>query len=107
MPAVADMQQSIIKEFEGNPEVVTVLYNQGGNYGETKVWLKEVWDNFYLRGDVLFDASGQNSLQNYNQPLTDLPFGRAFIIDQTGKVVLPYFTHQADLAIETIYSLLD
>ena len=101
------MQQSIIKEFENNPDVVTVLYNQGGRQGETEPWLKEIWSNFYLRGDIIFDETGENSIMNYNQADTGLPFGRSFIIDQSGNVVLPYFSHQADLAVETIYSLLD
>jgi hypothetical protein len=107
MPAVADMQNSIIKEFEANPCVVTAIYNEGGDRGETREWLETVWDNYYLRGSIIWDATGNISRQAYDQPDTGLPFGRSFIIDRGGDVVLPYFGHDAARAIKTIYGLLD
>ena len=101
------MQNSIIKEFENNPNVVAVIYNEGGTFNESLDWTKTLWDNYYLRGGILWDRTGDNSKDNYDQPDTGLPFGRAFIIDQQGNVARPYFGHNPDLAIETIFGLLE
>jgi hypothetical protein len=68
--------------------------------------VQEFWDNFYLRGQVIWDSTGQVSRQLYEQPGTGLPFGRGFIIDQTGRVALPYFGHQPQMAIAKIHELL-
>ncbi|MBU0508606.1 hypothetical protein KKH27_07215 [bacterium] len=96
----------MIKEFENNPNVVAVMYNEGGRNGETRAWTETVWNNFYLRGGLIFDELGNNGRLIYNQPNTGLPFGRFFIIDPEGNIALPYFGHDAKKAIGTIYSLL-
>jgi len=100
------MENTIVREFMGNPSVVTVLFNQGGSQGETLSWLQTFWDNYYLRGQVLFDETGQIGAGEYGQPSTGLPFGRGFIIDADGRVDWPYFGHQPDAAIARIYELL-
>jgi hypothetical protein len=101
------MQNTIIKEFAHTKSLVkAVIYNQGGQFGETKQWLKTFWDNYYLRGSVLFDETGQTAMKYYRQPSTGLPFGRGFIIDPQGNVALPYFGHQPEMVIEKIYELL-
>ncbi len=101
------MQNTIVKEFEDNPNVVTALYNEGGRNGETLSWTQTVWDNYYLRGSIIWDATGDNSRENYNQPNTGLPFGRNFIIDQQGNVALAKFGYDPATIIETIYELLN
>jgi hypothetical protein len=100
------MQNSVVKAFEGNPDVVTVLLDQGGARGEDRAWLGTIWDNFHLRGSILFDATGSVALGSFDQPATGLPFGRSFVIDQAGNVSLPYFLHEADRAITAISALL-
>jgi hypothetical protein len=100
------MQNTIVKEFENNPDVVTFVYNQGGIFGETRDWLETFWENYYLRGAVVFDETGFTAVTDYGQPMTDLPFSRGFIIDQDGKVALPYFGHHPKMVIEKIYELL-
>jgi hypothetical protein len=99
------MQNTIVKEFEDNPEVVTVLLNSGGHYKETLSWMFTLWDNYYLRGPVMHDSTASASTY-YTQPGTGLPFGRNFIIDRDGTIVTPYFGHSPKLAINTIYELL-
>jgi len=101
------MQNNIIREFEDHPEVVVFVYEEGGRNGETEEWFQVFWDNFFLRGRVLFEASGAISRTHYDQPATGLPFGRGFIIGRDGRVVLPYFGHQPEMVIETIRRLLD
>lgn len=96
----------MVREFKNNPNVVAVSYNEGGRFGEDQEWLETFWSNYYLRGSVLFDATGDNSRQKYDQPNTGLPVGRGFIIDQEGNVAMPYFGHQPDHVIQTIYALL-
>jgi len=54
---------------------------------------------------TLSDQMGLTAM-HYEQPQTGLPFGRGFIIDQTGHVALPYFGHQPDMVIAKIYELL-
>ncbi len=100
------MQNSIVKEFEGNPNVVTAVFEQGGSHGETGDWVQVFWSNYYLRGGLLWDATGTTAGGVYGQPDTHLPFGRGFIIDQEGIVDLPYFGHQPQMAITRIYELL-
>ena len=100
------MQNTIVKEFEGNPDVVTLVWDEGGKFGETRQWLETFWSNYDLRGSVLFDATGQVSRTHYGQPATGLPFGRGFIIDREGKIALPYFGHRPAMAIREIYRLL-
>ena len=86
------MQNTIVKEFEGNADVVTLLFNQGSVMGEDYDWMKTFWDNLYLRGTVVHDATWV-AANEYLQPNTNLPFGRGFIIDRDGTVALPYFGH--------------
>ena len=100
------MQNTIVREFEGNADVVTLLFNQGGVMGEDYDWMKTFWDNLYLRGTVVHDATWV-AANEYLQPNTNLPFGRGFIIDRDGTVALPYFGHNPRLVIDTIYDLLD
>ena len=99
------MQNTIIKEFRGNPSVVTAVFEEGGRMHEVLSWVRTFWDNYYLRGSVIWDADGAAG-KSYKQPSTGLPFGRGFIIDQEGNVALPYFGHRPQLVIDTIYSLL-
>ena len=100
------MQTSVIATFESNPSVEAVLLDQGGFLGESRAWLEEVWSRFYLRGRVIFDATGTTAQLDYAQPSTGLPFARYFIIDQQGDVSLPYFGHDARKAIDAINALL-
>jgi hypothetical protein len=39
------MQNTIVKEFEGNPGVVAAVFDQGGQNGETRDWLETFWDS--------------------------------------------------------------
>ena len=100
------MQNTVIREFQDHPDVVTAVYHEGGRLGETGDWMRTFWDNYYLRDKVIWDASGSVGQPNYKQPATGLPFGRGFIIGRDGKVVLPYFGHRPEFVIETIRSLL-
>ena len=61
MPAVADLENSIVKEFENEPRVVTAIMNQAEGVNT----VRRVWTNYYLRGpdskkSLAFDES--NSL---------------------------------------------
>jgi len=94
-----------VKEFQNNPSVVVALFNEGGRLGETRDWLETFWNNYFLRGSVIFDENGGVG-QLYSQPGIGIPFGRGFIIDQEGNVALPYFSHRPSFAIEKIYDLL-
>ena len=38
------MQNTIVKEFDGNPYVVTLIFDQGGQYDETRDWLEPFLD---------------------------------------------------------------
>jgi len=95
----------VIREFQDDPRVVTLPFQEGGRMQEELPWVKTFWENYYLREDVIFDTDGSSG-KFYQQPQTGLPFGRGFIIDRQGKVALPYFGYDSRLAIETIYSLL-
>lgn len=61
MPAVADMQNTIVAAFEDNPDVVMVVYDEGGRNGETAEWFRSFWEHVYLRGSAVFDSDGQVS----------------------------------------------
>lgn len=100
------MQNTIVKEFEEHPNVFAAVFQQGGAHGETREWLETFWDNYYLRGGVIYDENGDIGGSAYSQPSLGLPFGRGFIIDQEGRVALPYFGHQPEMAIAKIYELL-
>lgn len=101
------MQNTIIKAFENHPEVVVAVYNEGGMMRETRDWCETFWDNFFLRGSVIFEETGDFSKTVYQQPQTQLPFGRGFIIDRDGMVAMPYFSHKPRMAIDKIYELLN
>lgn len=96
------MQNTIVKEFMDNPSVVTAPLNQA----ESRSWVETFWTNYYLRGGLIWDQAGNIGGNAYSQPNVGIPFGRGFIIDQEGRVALPYFGHQPDMVIETIYDLL-
>jgi len=100
------MQNSIIKEFENNPDVVAAVYEQGGQNGETRQWVETLWSNFHLRGGIIWDASGTNGKNTYAQPDTGLPFGRSYVIDQQGNIAAATFGYDPSSVIQTIYSLL-
>ena len=101
------MQNTIIKEFaDRKADVTTVIWNEGGKFGENREWLETVWSNLYLRGTVLCDETGEVSQQSYGQPYTGLPFGRGFLIDPEGRVVLPHFGHQPAMVIDRIREVL-
>lgn len=99
------MENTIIREFEGNPNVTAVIFCQGGQNGETRAWLETFWSSYYLRGGVIWDETGAVGAL-YGQPSTGLPFGRGFIIDPEGRVSLPYFGHQPQMAIAAIHEML-
>jgi hypothetical protein len=100
------MQNTIIREFEDNPHVVAVTFNQAGARYEDQAWLEIFWSNYYLRGGILFDELSAVGAGAYGQPDTGLPFGRGFIIDHDGYVVHPYFGYQPKATIARIYELL-
>jgi len=100
------MQNTIIKEFEGNSNVVTAVFQEGGRQNETYDWTRTFWGNYYLRGTVIWDESGSVGQGNYLHPRTGLPFGRGFIIDPNGDVAVPTFGHNPKFVTRTIYSLL-
>jgi len=100
------MQNTIVKEFENNPNVFVAVFNQGGRNGETRAWLEDFWSHYYLRGGVLFDVNGDIGSNLWGQPQTHLPFFRGFIIDPDGWVIKPYFGHHPQMVIDQIYELL-
>ncbi|MHC5112046.1 MAG: hypothetical protein ACYTHJ_19455 [Planctomycetota bacterium] len=100
------MQNTIIREFENNPDVVVAVYNDGGTLGESRAWLETWWSNYYLRGSVIVDETGEVSDSSYLQPYTWLPFGRGFLIDADQNVVLPLFGYNPERVIDEIYQLL-
>ena len=106
MPSVTDMQNGVLKAFEGNSNVVAKVYEVGGSQGETLSWLQTVWSNFYLRSDTLWEANGNNAQNVYRQPDTAIPFGRSYVIDQNGKIAGAYFGYDPTKAIAKINDLL-
>ena len=103
MPAVADIQNTIVKEFEGDPRVVTAVISQD----EPKATLETFWRNLYLRGTMIYDALGEFSRDAYGQPDVGLPASRWFVIGPDQTIVLPQYGYDPDLAIETIYAQLE
>lgn len=85
---------------------MTVIYNVGGTYNEDLDWLLTLWENYFMRGPVVFDEDASVAI-DYRHPRTGLPFGRGFIIDQQSIVDTPYFGHRPRQAIKRIYELLD
>ncbi len=106
--AEADMQNTIIKEFADNPKVETYVLNENQYDRDPLDWIKTWTTRFYQRGPMLYDADGTVGGDILSQPnIGGMPFGRGFIIDQEGKVAKAFFGHQPQMAIETIYSLLE
>jgi len=106
LPAVADMQNTIIEEFEDDPNVVAVILNEGGQFDEDLDWVENIWDHFYLRGSIIWDPYDDVSSPFYDQPHTGLPFGRSFIIDQYRNAVTTSFGYNPSGVIDKIYELL-
>ena len=105
--AEIDMQNTIIKEFEGNLNVETYVLDQADKVTETKEWVAFWSTKFFQRKPMLYDQDGLVGLGPFSQPnVGNMPFGRGLIIDQDGNVAMPFFGHQPDRVIETIYSLL-
>jgi len=71
------------------------------NDGESVSHLQTYYTNFFLRDFLIMDPSKQAS-PNYGQPSIGIPMARAFIIDPQGKVALPYFGHQPQLAVKSL-----
>jgi len=103
------MQNSIIKQFENNPNVVTRIVNTTDPF-ETWDWIQVFWSNYYMRAPAILDTTGAfagpreliwGGVQN------GLPFGRGYIIDQNGKVAYSYFGHYPQTAIAEINKLLE
>ncbi|MCP3902300.1 MAG: hypothetical protein GY715_01580 [Planctomycetes bacterium] len=82
--------------------MVTAVMSQN----EPRQQLETFWRNVYLRGQMLFDPTGYIARDEYFSPPTGLPFSRAFIIGPDQTIELPFFSHNPDLAIDTIYELL-
>ena len=99
------MQNTIIKEFENNQDVVAVLWDEACMHGESLAWFEVFWNNYFLRGSVLIDTTGESSAF-YGQPQTLIPYTLGFIIDQDGIVDLPFFGHHPAMVIDRIYELL-
>lgn len=99
------MQNTIVKRYLDNPNVETVILDQGNRNGETLERLLLVWSSFLLRGDVLFDEDGSVGGGILGQPSTGLPFARGFVIDRDGRVVLPYFGYDPATIISAIDEL--
>lgn len=98
------MQHGVVKEFENDSSVVTAVFNEGGRFNEDAQWLQIFWAGHYLRGSLFWDPNA-GAGANYKQPSTGLPFGRGFLIDQQGKVALPYFGHRPRMVIQSIKAL--
>lgn len=106
--AEADMQNTIIKEFADNPEVEAYVMNENQYERDPLDWLQTWTTSFYQRGPMLYDADGTVGGETFSQPnIGGMPFGRGFIIDQEGKVAKAFFGHKPQMAIATIYDLLD
>lgn len=104
MPAVADLQNSVVKEFADEPRVFAGIMSQA----ESAATQERVWRNFYLRGPLLFDRTGAVAgAVTYGQPFTvGLPFSRGFIIGPDLSVAVPQFGYNPQSTIEHIYELL-
>jgi len=103
LPAVADIQNTVVKEFIRDPRVVTGVLSKG----ESRETLENFWGNIYLRGQMIFDPTADIADGAYGQPATGLPASRAFVVGADGKIALPFFGHDPDRIIGTIYELLD
>jgi|GEM_PF-4870147 len=97
------MQNTIVKEFAHHPRVATAVMSQA----ESRSTLEKFWRNVYLRGQMIFDPTGETAQRAYAQPDVGFPFGRAFVIGPQQTVVLPLAGYDSELIIDTIYDLLD
>ncbi len=106
--AEVDMQNTIIKEFENNPDVETYVINQVYSERDDKEWVNFWTSRWYQRAPILYDETGEVGSEIFEQlDVGNMPFGRGMIIDQEGKVAKAFFGYNPKLAIETIYSLLE
>jgi hypothetical protein len=96
------VQNTVVKEFEGNPRVVAAAMSQLA----TPEMLETFWRNLYLRGPMINDPSGNIAGVAYAQPDTGVSFGRSFIIGPDQCIVLPLFGHDPQRVIDTIYGVL-
>ena len=102
------MQNTIVKEFADNPKVETYVIAENQFERDPLEWIQTWTSRFYQRGPMLYDADGTVGGDIFSQPnIGGMPFGRGFIIDQEGKVAKAFFGHKPQMAIETIYSLLE
>jgi hypothetical protein len=97
-----DIQNTVVKEFANDPRVATAVMSQA----ESAIRLETFWQNVYLRGQMIFDPTGEIARDAYAQPQTGLPFGRSFVIGPDQTVVLALFGYDPDRVINTIYELL-
>jgi len=95
------MQNTVIKEFQNDSRFVTAVFDEGEGLVSCQIF----WTNFFLR-DLLFMDPTRSGSGKYRQPSSGLPFGRTFIIDQNGKVVLPYFGYNPRLVISCLRALI-
>lgn len=106
--AEADMQNTIIKEFQGNPNVETFVINEVVSERDAIDWVKTWASHWYQRGPMLYDKTGDVGSTIFKQlNVGNMPFGRGMIINQEGKVEKAFFGHQPQMVIETIYKLLE
>jgi len=106
--AEADMQNTIIKEFQDNPQVETYVINEVFSERDAFDWIKTWTSHWYQRAPMLYDATGDVGSGIFKQmSVGNMPFGRGMIINQEGKVESVLFGHQPQVVIETIYKLLE
>jgi hypothetical protein len=98
------MQTSLIRQFVNNDCVEALTYQQGNASTEEYDWAVLYWENHFLRYRNIFDAEGRTGNRTFAQPQIGIPFGRHFVVDQNGEVVLPFFGHDPLLAQQTIYN---
>ena len=106
------MQNTIIKEFENNPDVSTILIN-ADDLHESLEWAELLWSKYYMRQPIIWEDDGtffsfmQDTVELlYGALLNGLPFGRAYIIDGDGIVVYSTYGYNPGDAIEKIYRVL-
>lgn len=106
--AEVDMQNTIIKEFAGNPNVATFVLNENQQSRDPESWVSLWATKYYQRAPMIYDADGTIGSTTFSQPnCGNMPFGRGFIIDQNGVMLKPFFGHQPQMVISTIYKLLN
>lgn len=106
--AEADMQNTIIKAFQGNPNVETYVINEVNEERDAIDWVKTWASHWYQRVPMLYDETGEVGSKIFKQlNVGNMPFGRGMIINQEGKVEKAFFGHQPQMVIETIYKLLE